>query len=221
LSLFLLAYYSKVVCLSSWQYMVFRWCIHCRNIVFLLEEYRNPASVVVIVTRLRAGGLVVSIPQEAWDLLPSPNRLDQLWKKPSLLFNAYRTYFLGIKPPGRDVDHCPQFSAEATNGAILLLPPHVFMARTVAILLCFADTAIQHRVFTFLPYHIQPYVLNCFSSIRASLATFQILVASQTIWLVEHQKFWEPVQPDRGGQTCRGGEGVGGKRVADMHSSDL
>jgi len=38
---------------------------------------------------------------------------DRLWGPPSLLYNGYRVSFLGVKRPGRGVDHLPPSSAEA------------------------------------------------------------------------------------------------------------
>ena len=39
-------------------------------------------------------------------------RPDRLWNPPSLLYNGYRVSFLGLKRPGRGVNHPPPTSAE-------------------------------------------------------------------------------------------------------------
>ena len=40
---------------------------------------------------------------------------DHLWGPPSLLFNGYRFFFLGVSRPGCDVDHSPLSSCQVTN----------------------------------------------------------------------------------------------------------
>ena len=45
----------------------------------------------------------------------SLKRLNLLWGPLSLLFNGYRGSFLGIKQPGREVDHSLPFSAKVNN----------------------------------------------------------------------------------------------------------
>ena len=42
----------------------------------------------------------------------SPNRPDYLWGTPDLLFSGYRGYVLGVKLPGRGVDHSRPSRAE-------------------------------------------------------------------------------------------------------------
>ena len=45
----------------------------------------------------------------------SPKCPEQLWGPPSLVFNGYRGYFLGIKQLGCAADHSPPTSDEAKN----------------------------------------------------------------------------------------------------------
>ena len=53
----------------------------------------------------------------------SPKRPDWLWVSPSLPFNGCRSYFTGIKRPGRD-EHSIPFSVVVKNGVTLLLPSY-------------------------------------------------------------------------------------------------
>jgi hypothetical protein len=39
-----------------------------------------------------------------------PIRSDRLWSPPSLLYSGYCVSFLGVKRPGRDVDHSPNLA---------------------------------------------------------------------------------------------------------------
>jgi hypothetical protein len=43
------------------------------------------------------------------------NRSDRFWDPISLLFNEYQGSFLGIKQPGREVDHSSPSRAEVNN----------------------------------------------------------------------------------------------------------
>jgi hypothetical protein len=42
----------------------------------------------------------------------SPNRADWLCGPPSILFSGYQGSFLGLKRPGREVNHLPESSAK-------------------------------------------------------------------------------------------------------------
>ena len=48
-------------------------------------------------------------------------RPDSPWGPPSLLYNGYRVSFLGVKRPGRGVDHPPPSSAEVEGTIELYL----------------------------------------------------------------------------------------------------
>jgi hypothetical protein len=48
-------------------------------------------------------------------------RPDRAWGPPSLLYNWYRVSFLGVKRPGRGVDHPPQSSVEVKERVELYL----------------------------------------------------------------------------------------------------
>ena len=56
--------------------------------------------------------------------LSHPKRPTRRWSPPILLFNAYRSSFLGVKRPGREVDRSPASSFEVKNEwSITSLPP--------------------------------------------------------------------------------------------------
>jgi hypothetical protein len=55
-----------------------------------------------------------SIPDRAGFFLFATS-LNRLWGPPSLLYNGFRVYFLGIKRPGREADYSPLSSAEVKN----------------------------------------------------------------------------------------------------------
>jgi hypothetical protein len=62
-------------------------------------------------------------------------RPDRLWGPSSLLFNAYRVSFLGVKRPGRKVNHSHPSSVEIKkNWSYTYSPLYDFMARTGTIL---------------------------------------------------------------------------------------
>ena len=68
--------------------------------------------VVVAVVSGRPGA---RIPTGARDFLFSKSRPDFLWGPLSLVFNRYRTYFTGVKRPGREVHHLPPSKVEVKN----------------------------------------------------------------------------------------------------------
>ena len=54
---------------------------------------------------------------------------DRPWGPPSLLYNGYRVSFLGVKRPGRGVDHPLPSSAKVKERVVIpLLPLWVFVA---------------------------------------------------------------------------------------------
>ena len=67
-----------------------------------------------VATRLLAGPLGVRIPVGTRDFF-HPERSNWLWGPPSNLFNGYYGRFVGIKRPGRFVNHSPKYCAEVKN----------------------------------------------------------------------------------------------------------
>jgi len=68
-----------------------------------------------IATRLLVGPSGVRIPIGTRDFFLNPKRSNRLWAPPSLLFSGYYCHFIGIKWPGRDVNHSPTSCAEIKN----------------------------------------------------------------------------------------------------------
>ena len=66
-------------------------------------------------TRLWGGRSGDRFPARERNFSYSPNRSDQIWNPPSLLFSAYRGSSQGINRPGRDVNHLQPSSAERKN----------------------------------------------------------------------------------------------------------
>jgi len=63
--------------------------------------------------------------------LSSPERSNQLWCPPNLLFNIYWGYIPALKWPGPDVDRLPQHGMEVKNEwSYTSTPLYVFMAWT-------------------------------------------------------------------------------------------
>lgn len=66
---------------------------------------------------MQAGRSVIRVPAGARVFFFSFAKLsDHLWSSFSLLFIGYRNPFLGVKRPGREMNHSPTSSAEGKNG---------------------------------------------------------------------------------------------------------
>ena len=84
----------------------------------------------VLAFRLQARRSMVRILAAARNSF-SPKGSERLWSRTSILFNGYLCYLLGLKRPGREVNHPPPSSAEVTNEwSLPLLLLHAFMAWT-------------------------------------------------------------------------------------------
>ena len=85
--------------------------------------FQSPFPLVDIVTRLPvmlSGG---SNTCRCKRFLSSPKSPDRLSDPQSLTCNEYRGYFLGLKRPGREVDHTPPSSVEVKN-ELSCIPAH-------------------------------------------------------------------------------------------------
>lgn len=70
-----------------------------------------------------------SNPDEAKGLYSSPEHFDQLWGRPSLVFNEYQGTLLGVKQPRHEGKHFPPPSTAVRNKwTYTSAPPHTFMA---------------------------------------------------------------------------------------------
>jgi len=47
---------------------------------------------------------------------------DRIWGPPSVLFNSYRSFFTGVKQPGREVTHLQIVQRLRMSGAVTPLP---------------------------------------------------------------------------------------------------
>jgi hypothetical protein len=73
------------------------------------------------------------------------SRPDRPWGPPSLLYNGYRVSFLGVKRPGRGVDHPPPSSARVKERVELYLyspsgPSWPILGRPLPFYICISDT---------------------------------------------------------------------------------
>ena len=66
----------------------------------------------VLASRLKAGRSMVRILAAARNFFCFPKGSERLWSPSSLLFNGYRGSLLGMKRPGREVNHAPPSIAE-------------------------------------------------------------------------------------------------------------
>jgi hypothetical protein len=77
-------------------------------------------------------------------IFSTPKRSDRFWGPPSLLSNAYRVFYPGVKMPVREADHSPPTSAEVKKAWIYIFtPPHMPSWRSAEL--------VTGDNFTFLP----------------------------------------------------------------------
>jgi hypothetical protein len=86
---------------------------------------KSRGSSVSIGTRLRDGRSEFDSRQGQGLFFSSPSRPDRLWGPPMVLM----ALSLGVKRPGREVDHSPPCNAEVKNSwSYTPIPPYVFVA---------------------------------------------------------------------------------------------
>ena len=110
--------------------------------VHLCQKISQPLSssgVVVTLNPQQSGRSGLYHGKDKW-FFSSPNRPDWLRGPPDLLFSGYRGYVLGVKLPGRGVEHSRPSSAEVKND---------YSNCTSALSVCLR--AVDRGSFTFLP----------------------------------------------------------------------
>ena len=93
--------------------------------------YRSGSSTVCIVTKVPPEWKRnrVSISRDASSFHPSPNRRNQHWDPPSLLFNGYWGSFPGMKWPRHETDYSPLVALRFTSaGNCTSIPSYMLMA---------------------------------------------------------------------------------------------
>ena len=79
-----------------------------------ISQLSSNNDVVVTVNPQQSGRSSLYHGKDKW-FISSPNRPDWLRGPPDLLFSGYRVYVLGVKLPGRAVEHSRPSSAEVKN----------------------------------------------------------------------------------------------------------
>ena len=98
-------------------------CTVRRIYIYVVRRQRVKHSDTILISFLyTCERLRYLLAAEVRDFFSSPKRLDRLWSLPILLFDGYRGYFLEVKRPERETDHCPAFCAEVNNENCTCMP---------------------------------------------------------------------------------------------------